>query len=228
MIQPFNRCSPRADTPMRTLLTIFFAASLCAPRAFTQDAAPADRNAINTRARPGGMMADSPVTFPKQGALPAQYGEALKSLAAEQHCAYLDMTGPWAEYIRSSKRHPHVFYRDVVHANEYGEQILAKIMMAFWTAPGARQAASPQAPWPQRSLESRPIATCAVSSAATWSDARRHRGLARRCNCSAPRKNLSWQTDAAGRTVVIIPASLAKSPPCRHAFALKFSPVIRQ
>ncbi|MGA2659835.1 MAG: hypothetical protein ABSH34_20215, partial [Verrucomicrobiota bacterium] len=38
-----------------------------------QDAAPADRNAINTRARPGDMMADSPVTFPKEGALPARY-----------------------------------------------------------------------------------------------------------------------------------------------------------
>jgi lysophospholipase L1-like esterase len=85
-----------------------------------QDAAPADRNAVNTRARPGDMMADSPVTFKK----------ALKALAAEERCAYLDLTTPWAEYIRSSKLHPHVFYRDVVHANEYGEQILAKILMA--------------------------------------------------------------------------------------------------
>jgi lysophospholipase L1-like esterase len=62
------------------------------------------------------------------------YGQALKQLAAEERCAYLDMTTPWAEYIRSSKLHPHVFYRDVVHANEYGEHILAKIMMAFWTS----------------------------------------------------------------------------------------------
>ena len=60
------------------------------------------------------------------------YGRALKQLAAEERCAYLDMTTPWAEYIRSSKLHPHMFYRDVVHANEYGEQILAKILMAFW------------------------------------------------------------------------------------------------
>jgi len=37
-----------------------------------------------------------------------------------------------AEYIRSAKIHPHLFYRDVVHANEYGEQVLAKILMAFW------------------------------------------------------------------------------------------------
>jgi hypothetical protein len=63
------------------------------------------------------------------------YGQALKALAAEARCADLDMTTPWAEYIRSSQLHPHRFYRDVVHANEFGEQILAKIMMAFWTAP---------------------------------------------------------------------------------------------
>jgi predicted amidohydrolase/lysophospholipase L1-like esterase len=60
------------------------------------------------------------------------YGAALKKLAAEEGCAYLDMTTPWAEYIRSAKVHPHVFYRDVVHANEYGEQILTKIMMSLF------------------------------------------------------------------------------------------------
>jgi hypothetical protein len=63
------------------------------------------------------------------------YGRALQSLATEQHCAYLDMTGPWAEYLRSAKVHPHSFYRDPVHANEFGEQVLARTMMAFWTAP---------------------------------------------------------------------------------------------
>ncbi len=63
------------------------------------------------------------------------YGRALKLLAAEQHCAYLDLTTTWAEYLRSAQVHPHRFYRDPVHANEYGEQVLAKILMAFWTAP---------------------------------------------------------------------------------------------
>ncbi len=62
-----------------------------------------------------------------------EYGKALKQLAREEHCAYLDMTTPWAEYIRSSGLHPHRFYRDVVHANEYGEQILSKILIAFFT-----------------------------------------------------------------------------------------------
>jgi lysophospholipase L1-like esterase len=65
-----------------------------------------------------------------------EYGHQLKALADEENCAYLDMTEPWAEYMISSGKHPHVFYRDVVHANAEGEQILAKIMMAFWQPDG--------------------------------------------------------------------------------------------
>lgn len=60
------------------------------------------------------------------------YGEALRRLAADEKCAYLDMTTPWAAYLCSSGVHPHRFYRDAVHANEYGEQVLAKILMAFF------------------------------------------------------------------------------------------------
>ena len=66
------------------------------------------------------------------------YGRALKALAAEERCAYLDMTTPWAEYLRSAEVHPHRFYRDAVHANEYGEQVLSKILMAFWEGAGDR------------------------------------------------------------------------------------------
>jgi hypothetical protein len=60
------------------------------------------------------------------------YGAALRELAAAEDCDFLDMTAPWAEYILSSGLHPHLFYRDAVHANEFGEQILSQIMMAFW------------------------------------------------------------------------------------------------
>ncbi len=59
------------------------------------------------------------------------YGAALKQLAAEERCAYLDMTTPWAEYIRSAKVHPHRFYRDPVHANEYGEQIAQECIRRY-------------------------------------------------------------------------------------------------
>ena len=60
------------------------------------------------------------------------YGEALRKLAEEERCAFLDLTTPWRDYILSSKLHPHLFYRDIVHANEHGEQILSKILMSFW------------------------------------------------------------------------------------------------
>jgi len=60
------------------------------------------------------------------------YGQKLKQMAADEHYAYLDMTTPWAEYLNSAKVHPHIFYRDRVHANEFGEQILSKILLAFF------------------------------------------------------------------------------------------------
>ncbi len=61
-----------------------------------------------------------------------EYGTALKALARGQGCAFLDMTTPWVEYIRSSGVHPHIFYRDRVHANVFGEQILSKILVEFF------------------------------------------------------------------------------------------------
>ena len=70
----------------------------------------------------------------------SSYGSLLQGLATELDCAYLDLTRPWMEYIRSSGQHPHRFYRDRVHANEYGEQILAKILLSWWTAPGSGSA----------------------------------------------------------------------------------------
>ena len=70
------------------------------------------------------------------------YGADLRRLAEDEKCDYLDLTTPWAEYIRSSKLHPHAFYRDAVHANEFGEQILGKILMAFWDS-GTRPVSRP-------------------------------------------------------------------------------------
>lgn len=71
------------------------------------------------------------------------YGVALRQLASDENCAYLDMTTPWAQYICSSNLHPHLFYRDAVHANEFGEQILSKIMLAFLASPSASVSSGP-------------------------------------------------------------------------------------
>jgi hypothetical protein len=63
---------------------------------------------------------------------PDGYTQSLKKLAAEERCAFLDMRTPWIEYLLSAKVHPHLFYRDRVHANEFGEQILSKILLSFF------------------------------------------------------------------------------------------------
>lgn len=61
-----------------------------------------------------------------------EYGRQLRQLAVAQDCAFLDFTTPWAEYLNSAGVHPHGFYRDAVHANEFGEQVLAQIIMSFF------------------------------------------------------------------------------------------------
>ncbi len=70
-----------------------------------------------------------------------EYGRRLRALAAEKRCAFLDFTTPWAEYLDSAGVHPHVFYRDPVHANEFGEQVLAGILLSFFRPDG--EAAAP-------------------------------------------------------------------------------------
>ena len=72
--------------PLKSLRSQYLALLLVAlafilPRPLSapaQDAASADRNPVNTRAQPGGMLADSPVEFPTQGALPARFPSDLK------------------------------------------------------------------------------------------------------------------------------------------------------
>ena len=56
--------------------------------AVAQNAARADHNTVNTVAHPGGMMADSPVTFPKGGPIPAKFRRmcANKPNPAEAGC----------------------------------------------------------------------------------------------------------------------------------------------
>jgi lysophospholipase L1-like esterase len=65
------------------------------------------------------------------------YGKKLSALAAETGCAYLDMTTPWRDYLASSGLQPHHFYRDVIHANAFGEQVLAKILISTFATAAA-------------------------------------------------------------------------------------------
>jgi hypothetical protein len=78
---------------------------------------------------------------------PAGYTRLLKKLAAEERCAFVDMRTPWIQYLLSAKVHPHLFYRDRVHANEFGEQILTKILLSFFRAEDAGSATG-NTTWP--------------------------------------------------------------------------------
>ena len=72
-----------------TCLVPLLARPLCA-----QDAAPADRNPVNTRVRPGDMMADSPVTFPKKGALPSKFPPDVKTVSTPTEKGYYLFSSP--------------------------------------------------------------------------------------------------------------------------------------
>ena len=64
--------------PYKAFVPITSLCLLLGPAAFAQNAAPADRNAVNTAARPGDMVADSPVIFPKDGPMPVKYPPDVK------------------------------------------------------------------------------------------------------------------------------------------------------
>ncbi len=59
------------------------------------------------------------------------YRGRLMRLAAEEKCAFLDMTGAWGRYIRESGKGMGWFKRDPIHANERGFQILGRIVAAY-------------------------------------------------------------------------------------------------
>jgi lysophospholipase L1-like esterase len=61
------------------------------------------------------------------------YRAKLKDLAKVEHAAYLDMEAIWGRYIRDSGKELDWFKRDVVHANARGEQIVGRILVAFFT-----------------------------------------------------------------------------------------------
>jgi hypothetical protein len=61
----------------------------------------------------------------------SRYGADLKSLAAEKKTGYLELTGPWAEFVKGCGKESTYFKRDSLHANERGEQILGRFHVAF-------------------------------------------------------------------------------------------------
>ena len=60
------------------------------------------------------------------------YRAALLRLAKEEKCEFLDMTGPWWQYVRKSGKDYGWFRGDAVHANGRGSQILARILERYF------------------------------------------------------------------------------------------------
>jgi Ca2+-binding RTX toxin-like protein len=66
---------------------------------------------------------------------PDSYEVMLEQLAEQENCEFLDVRRAWAEYVRMVDEPYEQFYRDEVHANEQGEQILARILSAYFSDP---------------------------------------------------------------------------------------------
>jgi lysophospholipase L1-like esterase len=60
------------------------------------------------------------------------YRANLKRVAEEEKVEFLDMTGPWVQYIRDSGKTYGWFRRDRVHANGRGRQILGRILETYF------------------------------------------------------------------------------------------------
>jgi hypothetical protein len=52
----------------------------------------------------------------------------MQTVAAEEHCAFFDMTGPWWSYIENSGKSYGWFKGDAVHANQRGCQIIGRLL----------------------------------------------------------------------------------------------------
>jgi hypothetical protein len=63
------------------------------------------------------------------------YRSRLKRMAGEEKCEFLDMTGPWGQYIRENDALG-AFKRDRVHANDRGKQILGRILDLYFAPKG--------------------------------------------------------------------------------------------
>lgn len=68
---------------------------------------------------------DLPATDPS-------YRGRLRQMAAEEKVEFVNMTGPWGQYLRESDKARGWFMRDPVHANERGFQILGRILERYF------------------------------------------------------------------------------------------------
>lgn len=64
------------------------------------------------------------------------FRHTLMKVAAEERCAFFDMTGPWWSYIQESGKYYGWFMGDAVHANERGCQIIGRLLREWFKSEG--------------------------------------------------------------------------------------------
>ena len=60
------------------------------------------------------------------------YRSRLMKLAAEEHVAFLDILGPFSQYMETCGKDPQWFHRDKHHFNDRGKQIFARILAGYF------------------------------------------------------------------------------------------------
>ena len=65
----------------------------------------------------------------------SDYRKGLEALARETKAGFLDLEAAWGQYLRQPERDLSSFKRDLIHANERGEQILGHILANYLSYP---------------------------------------------------------------------------------------------
>ncbi|QNN24616.1 hypothetical protein HED60_20850 [Planctomycetales bacterium ZRK34] len=60
------------------------------------------------------------------------FRRGMQRVAAEEKCAFFDMSGPWWQYIQNSGKTYGWFKGDAVHANQRGCQIIGRLLQAWF------------------------------------------------------------------------------------------------
>ena len=60
------------------------------------------------------------------------FNDDMRKLAEEQEVEFLDINTVWHDYVAVSKTPFEWFHRDILHANDRGKQVLARILEKFF------------------------------------------------------------------------------------------------
>lgn len=69
------------------------------------------------------------------------FAKVQKKMAAEMGIEFIDFANIWNAYLKSSSKSQDWFFRDPVHANDRGKQILARILERWFASPKTSQQA---------------------------------------------------------------------------------------